>query len=190
MNQEVAACIRIAISDTINHLRPPVMGVGLPEPIRTALQAHLDSLLKAEREALTQQAEISESSESVSSKDPGQSTYERIWLQATKDLEGAMALVQNNSEFFGARCGDDKIKVISEFFAKWAAEKLQAAPWYPDDSGDWVEGHPRDLPPDTPMAGWLYKEEREKKNYEAPGGFWLASELTHDDIVAYKVAKP
>ena len=53
MNLELASRIRAAIKDTVSHLRP---APGFPEPTRTALQAHLDALLKEELRALTGQA--------------------------------------------------------------------------------------------------------------------------------------
>ena len=55
MNLEQSAAIRIAINDTLNQLLPPVMGAGHSEPTRTALQTHLDALLKEELRALTGQ---------------------------------------------------------------------------------------------------------------------------------------
>lgn len=107
VNLELTTTIRTAINNTLSSLRPPVSGTHLPEPARTALQTHLDALLKEELQALTGQA----------SHTP---LYERLWCQATRDLDAAMDLVQRNSEFFGAQVGDDKIKVIGEFFIKWA----------------------------------------------------------------------
>ena len=132
MNLEQSAAIRIAINDTLNQLRPPVMGAGLSEPTCAALHTHLVALLKEELRALTGQA-----------------------------LEGNLT----------DKPGEPTL-------------------WYPDDSGEWVEGHPRDLPPDTLMAGWLFMAEREAKNYTIPESAWPAKELTNPNIVAYKVVKP
>ena len=202
---QLTARIRTAIECTTNQLRPPVMGPGLPESTRTALQVHLDALLKEELRALTGQAPegdlagFAEQNEKFAQdmglrKDPEPPIYENLWLQATSDLNAAMGLVQQNQEFFGAQCGDDKIKVIGEFFVKWAAlmmePKADTTPWYPDDSGDWVEGHPRELPPNTPMAGWLFRSERDNKAYPTPESDWTAGELRNRNIVAYKVVKP
>lgn len=145
MNLEKSAAIRIAINDTLNQLRPPVMGNGIPEPARTALQTHLDALLKEELRALTGQA-----------------------------LEGDLAAEFAESEQTRAKC----------------AALRQDTPWYPDDSGEWVEGHPRDLPPETVMSGWLFDTEREGKNYIGPTGLWHARDLPSKAIVAYKVVKP
>lgn len=201
MNLDQTTAIRIAIRDTTG----AIARQETPEPTRTALQAHLDALLKEELRALTGQAlegnlaGFAEQNEKFAQnmglrKDPEPPIYESLWLQATSDLNAAMDLVQQNQEFFGAQCGDDKIKVIGEFFVKWAAvmvePKAATTPWYPDDSGDWVEGHPRDLPPYTPMAGWLFRRERENKAYTIPESGWPAGSLDSPNIVAYKVVKP
>lgn len=150
MNLELADRIRAAINDTANGLTH-----SPPGPLRSAMQAHLDALLKEELRALTGQAPegvlagFAEQNEKFAQdmglrKDPEPPIYENLWLQATSDLNAAMDLVQQNQEFFGAQCGDDKIKVIGEFFVKWAAVMMEpkagTTPWYPDDSGDWAGG--------------------------------------------------
>ena len=142
MNLDQTTAIRIAIRDTTG----AIARQETPEPTRTALQAHLDALLKEELRALTGQA------------------------------------LAGNSVGFAAQ---------NEKFAQdmGLRKDPQPAPWYPDDPGDWVEGHPRDLPPDTLMAGWLFMAEREAKNYTIPEGGWAAKELTNPNIVAYKVVK-
>lgn len=222
MNLELATNIRTAINDTVSSLRAEPR-----EATRAALQTHLDALLKAELQALNGQA----------SHTP---IYERLWCQATRDLDAAMDLVQRNSEFFSAQVGDDKIKVIGEFFVKWApvmmkpgvtltagasdlhAElcRIQAAilelkvgratgcvnladvvkdtPWYPDDSGEWVEV-PDDCTvcplPDGTFVHYLLRIEREGKDYadySSPAAE-LCWDLEPEDtcrIVAYKVVKP
>lgn len=71
------------------------------------------------------------------------------------------------------------------------AEKPSAEkPWYPDDSGEWVEvvgGQRPNLPPMTRVL-WLLHEERSKKLYSSypPRAF---ESLTWRLICAYKVAK-
>lgn len=54
----------------------------------------------------------------------GEDSYQRQWRQHMDDLCAAMEIVQENSEFFDARVGDDKIKIIGDFFTRWATEKL------------------------------------------------------------------
>lgn len=65
----------------------------------------------------------------------------------------------------------------------------EPTPWYPDDSGEWVEGHPRDLPPGSLVSEYLYETERETRTYERPIPE-QASHLYARGIVAYKVVKP
>ena len=146
MNLDQTTAIRIAIRDTLNQLRPPVMGAGHSEPTRTALQTHLDALLKEELRALTGQA-----------------------------LEVDLAAEFAESEQTRAKC----------------AALRQDTPWYPDDSGEWVEGHPRDLPPTTDIADWLYRGERERRNYCQSACSESAGYLSRmSRIVAYKVVTP
>lgn len=253
MNLELTTTIRTAINNTLSSLRPPVSGTHLPEATRAALQTHLDALLKEELRALTGQAPegyfagFAEQNEKFAQdmglrKDPEPPIYENLWFQATSDLNAAMDLVQRNSEFFGAQVGDDKIKVIGEFFIKWApvmmkpgvtltvdtsdlhAElcRIQAtilelkadavkdplgrtyidprkdAPWYPDDSGEWVEVPDdcmaRPVPEDT-VVGYLLRREREWKDYcaypnTASDVCWGLDPEENGRIVAYKVVKP
>ena len=85
--------------------------------------------------------------------------------------------------------------LMADFTDKFAAyidprKDPEPTPWYPDGSGEWVEGHPRDLPPGTPMAGWLFHQERENQAYAIPEPGWTAGELRNPNIVAYKVGKP
>lgn len=67
----------------------------------------------------------------------------------------------------------------------------QEKPWYPDSSIEWVEGHPRELPPKTKIADWLYREERLQERYvKAPFALsaWQLAEV--ERVVAYKLANP
>lgn len=139
MNIEQLTEIRTSIDNAIAHLRRDC------HSSRTALQTHLNALLKEELRALTGQAR-----------------------------EGDLAAEFAESEQTRAKC----------------AALRQDTPWYPDDSGEWVEGHPRDLPPETVMSGWLFDTEREGKNYIGSTGLWHARDLTSKTIVAYKVVKP
>ena len=142
MNLDQTTAIRIAIRDTTG----AIARQETPEPTRTALQAHLDALLKEELRALTGQAR-------------------------EVDLAAEFA----ESEQTRAKC----------------AALRQDTPWYPDDSGEWVEGHPRDLPPETEVSGFMYLFERKNQKYTKPSGPRLARNLrTVDSIVAYKVVKP
>lgn len=160
MNLELTTTIRTAINNTLSALRPPVMGAHLPEATRAALQTHLDALLKAELRALTGQA-----------------------------LEGNLV-----AEYVQAELGRVKgaLQRADALYRQWVDPRKdpEPTPWYPDDSGEWVEGHPRDLPPDTLMAGWLVMAEREAKSYTIPESGWPAKALTNQNIVAYKVVKP
>lgn len=128
MNLDQTTAIRIAIRDTTG----AIARQETPEPTRAVLQTHLDALLKEELRALTGQALVADlagfavqnekfAQDTGLRKDPEPPIYENLWLQAARDLDAAMDLVQQNQEFFGAQCGDDKIKVIGEFFVKWAA---------------------------------------------------------------------
>lgn len=56
--------------------------------------------------------------------DRNEDFYKRQWRQHMDDLCAAMEIVQENSEFFDARVGDDTIKIIGDFFTRWATEKL------------------------------------------------------------------
>ena len=143
MNLEQLTEIRTSIDNAIAHLRR-----DCHEDTRTALQTHLDALLKEELRALTGQA-----------------------------LEGDLAGFAAQNEKFAQDTGLRK-------------DPEPPAPWYPDDSGEWVEGHPRDLPPETVMSGWLFDTEREGKNHSRSTGLWYARDLTPKAIVAYKVVKP
>lgn len=62
-------------------------------------------------------------------------------------------------------------------------------PWYPDDSGEWEEGHPRDLPPHTEISDFLYAFERKNQEHVALPLACFVHNLTSVDIVAYKVVK-
>jgi hypothetical protein len=154
VNFELATNIRTAINNTLSYLRPPVMGSHLPEATRTALQAHLDALLKEELRALTGQAP-----------------------------EGVLAgkFMQQFAEYIDPR-----------------KDPEPPTPWYPDDSGEWVEV-PDDCTvcplPDGTFVHYLLRSEREGKDYAAYSN--PADELNWDlepeengRIVAYKVVKP
>lgn len=154
MNLELADRIRAAIRDTTG----AIAHQETPYPTRTALQAHLDALLKEELRALTGQA-------------------------PDGNLAGKLNLTV---ELNAAQAQDELARL---------REKVNAlrgpTPWYPDDSGDWVEGHPRDLPADTIVADWLYREERECRSYCRAAITETAGYLAHQThIVAYKVVKP
>lgn len=63
-------------------------------------------------------------------------------------------------------------------------------PWYPDDSGEWVEvvdGRKPSLPKGTRIV-WLTSMERSKRDYFKPEPE-LAENLSWSTICAYKVAK-
>ena len=62
-------------------------------------------------------------------------------------------------------------------------------PWYPDDSGEWAEGHPRGLPPHTEISDFLYAFERKNQKHVALTRACFAHNLTSVAIVAYKVVK-
>lgn len=167
MNLDQTAAIRIAICETVNQLRPPVMCASLPELTRTALQAHLDALLKAELQALTGQAQ------------GGEKTSISI-AAATNDLQAELTRIQG---------------AIAELrVAKYG----EPTPWYPDDSGEWVEV-PDDrrtcpLPPATPIDV-LCRKERVNKKWNTCAGFaggfeWNVPPESSPRIVAYKVVKP
>ena len=210
MNLDQTTAIRIAIRDTTG----AIARQETPEPTRTALQAYLDALLKEELRALTGQAlagnlaGFAEQNEKFAQdmglrKDPEPPIYENLWLQATNDLNAAMDLVQQNQEFFGAQCGDDKIKVIGEFFVKWAAVMMMKpeathAPWYPDNSGAWVEvSDDRMACPvaETMLIDYLLLGERTRQSHtptpqnasELDWGFATGHPAR---VVAYKVVKP
>ena len=85
---------------------------------------------------------------------------------------------------------NDLVSQLRSYPLPFGQALQEPTPWYPDDSGEWVEGHPRDLPPDTLMAGWLVMAEREAKSYTILESVWPAKELTSPNIVAYKVVKP
>lgn len=137
MNHDRLTHIRASIGATIEDLR-----TELPEAALTALQAHLDALLKEELRALTGQALMADFTDKFAA-----------YIDPRKDPE--------------------------------------PTPWYPDDSGDWVEGHPRDLPPDTPVFAWLYVKERNGKYYRPSPEPMRARDLSVvTEIVAYKVVKP
>ena len=95
------------------------------------------------------------------------------------DIDGVLALIQG-------------VQRADALDRQWVDPRkdLEPTPWYPDDSGEWVEGHPRDLPPETVMSGWLFDTEREGKNYIGSIGLWHARDLPSKAIVAYKVVKP
>lgn len=155
MNLEQLTEIRTSIDNAIAHLRR-----DCHEDTRTALQTHLDALLKEELRALTGQAlDVDFVAE-----------YGQAELGCIK---GAL----QRGDPLGRTYIDPR-------------KESEPALWYPDDSGEWMEGHPRDLPPDTLMAGWLFMAEREAKNYTIPESCWTAKALTNPDIVAYKVVKP
>ena len=155
MNLEQLTEIRTSIDNAIAHLRR-----DCHEDTRTALQTHLDALLKEELRALTGQAlEVD---------------FVAEYVQAELGcIKGAL----QRGDPLGRTHIDPR-------------KDPEPTAWYPDDSGEWVEGHPRDLPPDTLMAGWLFMAERDAKNYTIPESGWTAKALTNPDIVAYKVVKP
>lgn len=162
MNLDQLSEIRASIGATIEDLR-----TELPEATRTALQAHLDALLKEELLALTWQAPEGEKTSISTAVD-------------TNDLRAELTRIQ------GAIA---ELKV-----AKYG----EPTPWYPDDSGEWVEV-PDDCTvcplPDGTFVHYLLRSEREGKDYAAYSN--PADELNWDlepeengRIVAYKVVKP
>lgn len=100
---------------------------------------------------------------------------------------------------------------IAELEAELAAAKaptsnsgslpeMPATPWYPDDSGEWVEV-PEDLM-EMPtglkartLVSVLFREERQRKSWasvshSASAVLWIMPASCHTRIVAYKVVKP
>ena len=86
-----------------------------------------------------------------------------------------------------------------ELLSAGAPVSAEETPWYPDDSGEWVEipdDHmtpPGSLSPDT-FVEVLRKSERETKGYEswsAKHSYWVWNHGPHEGcrIVAYKVVK-
>lgn len=146
MNLELATRIRAAINDTVSSLRP---APGFPEPTRTALQTHLDALLKAELRALIGQAMVADFTEKLNA-----------YIDPRKDTE--------------------------------------STPWYPDDSGEWVEVPDGctvcPLPTTATVEILLLEERTAKKWYPSPavarGFHWNEPPDSGQRIVAYKVVKP
>ncbi len=66
--------------------------------------------------------------------------------------------------------------------------------WYPDKSGDWIEGSLRGLPNETLISEWLYAVERSEERYTRPVGPVRAAGIPGDtgplSVVAYKLVKP
>lgn len=79
-------------------------------------------------------------------------------------------------------------------------EPAPSTPWYPDDSGEWVEV-PEDLM-EMPiglkartLVSVLFREERQRKSWasvshSASAVLWIMPASCHTRIVAYKVVKP
>lgn len=63
------------------------------------------------------------------------------------------------------------------------------APWYPDDSGEWVEFDHKRPPPAGTRVELLCKFERANKNYDGVVCV-VGTHPTWLDTVAYKVVKP
>jgi hypothetical protein len=170
VNLELATAVRTAIDNTLSALRPPVMGAHLPDATRTALQTHLDALLKAELQALTGQAREG-------------------------DLYGKF--VQQFAAYIDPR--KDPVPDADRATGRVnLAEVVKDTPWYPDDSGEWVEV-PDDCTvcplPTTSIIEILWLEERAAKKWRpspaiARGFHWNEPPDSDQRIVAYKVVKP
>ena len=66
-------------------------------------------------------------------------------------------------------------------------ENIPEAPWYPDDSGDWIEGGVEMLPSNVVTFEALFEGERELKNYgETILNATLPLRVYQSDIVAVK----
>ena len=167
MNLELASRIREAINDTVSSLRP---APGFPEPTRTALQTHLDALLKEEMRALTGQAP------------EGNLVAEYVQAELGR-VKGAL----QRDDALGRAWVDPR-------------KDSEPTPWYPDDSGEWLEVadvctcRPF-LLGENAEVNYMYQGERERRSVNlvadlACGLNWSEKPGSEYRIVAYKVVKP
>ncbi|MGP1680781.1 MAG: hypothetical protein ACTS8S_00435 [Giesbergeria sp.] len=178
MNPSQLTEISIAICNTIDHLCS-----DLPEPTRTALQAHLDVLLKAELQALTRQAPDADLTEKTG-----------VTLTVdTSDLHAELCRIQATILELKADRATGRVSladVVKDPLGRTYIAPRKDAIWYPDDSGEWVEGHPRDLPRGALVSEYLYETERETRKYEKPLPEKASHLYARNNIIAYKVVKP
>lgn len=119
------------------------------------------------------------------------------------DIDGVLRLIQgvqrtdDKSDY--ERCQEAAVTTLRGMNYEWRGGEqwvppigpAPAALWYPDDSGEWVEGHPNTLPGKTVVSDFMYAFERENRNYTKPSTPCPAQNLrTVGSIVAYKVVKP
>lgn len=163
MNPSQLTEISIAICNTIDHLRG-----DLPEPTRTALQTHLNALLKEELRALTGQAP--------------EGNLVAEYVQA--ELERVKGALQRD-DALGRAWVDPR-------------KDSEPTPWYPDDSGEWVEVAADSTEPpvaEAVLIDYLLLGERARKGYtpamENAGALnWTFEANDSARIVAYKVVEP
>ena len=141
-------------------------------------------------------------------KTPVTYAYELVFPNYTirgNDPDGVLLLVQALQEGEPKSTDGAIFPDISELDRKFGAVRMSAAfkepvPWYPDDSGEWVEVPDDLMEPPHGVDSYtevevLKRVERRRKNY-APGyvgaGSWNWSHAPTDEarIVAYKVVKP
>lgn len=123
-DKDRAAAVREAILETTITIQGTPLRPAAPEPLRTGLLKHLTDLLELERNLLgwVDEAGNLAAGEALHAELRLQ-PFERLRQLATENLDEAMEIVQKNSDYFGAKVGDDKIKVVGEFFVKWWKEK-------------------------------------------------------------------
>lgn len=159
MNLEQLTEIRTSIDNAIAHLR-----CDCHEDIRTALQTHLDALLKEELRALTGQA-----------------------------LEGDLVAEYVQAELGRVKGALQRDDAPGRAWVD-PRKDSEPTPWYPYASGDWVEvpkgskSRPAPLASDTRVYT-LGTRERQEKHWSGTSS-GAADDWDWATIVAYKVVKP
>lgn len=206
MNLELASRIRAAINDTVSSLRP---APGFPPETHATLQTHLDALLKTELQALTGQApeaDLADTSGYATCRSAAVSTLRNMGYVWRGGVLWAPPIGEVPSRFTADPLGRTHIDPRKDPVpdADRAAGRVNLAdvvkdtPWYPDDSGDWVEV-PDDCTtcpvPDDTHINYLLRQEREEQKYHeyryvAHRLNWRLHPEKSTRIVAYKVVKP
>ena len=187
MHEILAALLRTAINDTLNSLE------GLDSEDRSAvmLVAHLSDLLAAEKKLLCETSQSTPTEKPLypdgsgawietNRLDPGLPAGTRVWYLTFVERKYG---VHHEDTRLASRISWDKVvayKVVREQPA--ANEK----PWYPDDSGSWVETHGVDPELSDRLRVQLLAEIERDRKMHIPTAF-LPSVVNWPRIVAYKV---
>ena len=175
MHERTAVVVRTAIDQTIDQLE----GLDAGTPLSDMLVEHLGVLLKMEKEMLSEVQVVDEPCDhSIQKGDTVKTSGWQLSELHVVDVNHALRVAAVRL----GPTGDIVVWPLAGMVKVAPTEK----PWYPDDSGQWVETHGVDPELSDRLRVQLLAEIERDRKMHIPTAF-LPSVVNWPRIVAYKV---